>query len=763
MNSIKTFFRYILRNKIFSFITISSLAISLSVILLLSSFLISELKYDKHIEDIESIYRIGNSMRDSQVPELAKSEILENLPEVITATNYMVYPDPVVYNGHTFDIDIIHTDEDFFELFNIQLLSGHYKGVFNNPNNVIISKSLSEKIFGSEDPIGKSLNISHNSDVYVAGIIEDFPKQSILSGDIICSTDLKIRYSRSCGNGNCSYFYKTLVKMNGDNSPEFSEKLTKIIAATYTINSEENITYSLYPYKGAYFDTTLLSDNLKHANISLIRLLVILTFILLGLSIFNFINLSLSQITKRNKEFGVKQVLGAGYYKVFFQFFKESFLTIIIAFIIGISLSFMVKPVFESILGKEIFIMDTLSSPVTMLFSLFFLVILASICAFYPALAALKFKPKDILQGHNKTMSTDFNFRSVLNIFQYAASIAVIIGLITITRQIDYVKNKDLGFSTEQLVRIPVHWKAMEKVDVLKSKLQSVAGVENVCYSHGTPGSIWNYSSNDEFGNVSVITSDFDFIKTFDLNIMEGRNFYPDEKKRVCLINEKVMKQAGWDDIHGKRIFGAEVVGVVDEFHFKDLYNEIGGLMIQNGKDVSHITIRFNQEDISGIMENIERGFKEVLPDFNFNYEFYDDFFDGMYKQEEKRATAIRIISIIAIFITCIGLYGSVEFSARNRIKEIGIRKVNGARVPEVMILLNKDFSKLFVIAFVISCPLSYYFLNNWLNTFKYKISLNWYIFILGGLSMLLIALFTVSWRTWKAAKGNPVKALKYE
>jgi putative ABC transport system permease protein len=225
---------------------------------------------------------------------------------------------------------------------------------------------------------------------------------------------------------------------------------------------------------------------------------------------------------------------------------------------------------------------------------------------------------------------------------QYTSSIAVIIGLIVITKQIDYVKNKDLGFNTEHLVRIPVHWKAKDKVDVLKNKLQSIAGIKNVCYSHGTPGSIWNYSNNDEFGHVSVITSDDDFIKTFNLNILQGRNFYQNEQGRVCLINQKAMQQAGWEDYYGKKMFGAEVIGIINEFHFKDLYNEIDGLMIENGKDVSHITLRLHEGNITDILGQVEKGFNEVLPDFEFDYQFYDDFFNSLYKQEEKRASAIN-------------------------------------------------------------------------------------------------------------------------
>jgi putative ABC transport system permease protein len=223
------------------------------------------------------------------------------------------------------------------------------------------------------------------------------------------------------------------------------------------------------------------------------------------------------------------------------------------------------------------------------------------------------------------------------------------------------------------------------------------------------------------------------------------------------------MKQVGWDDITGKKVLDVEVVGVMEDFHFKDLYNEIGGLMIQNGKNVSHISIRLNQGNITKTLKQVKVAFHEVLPDFIFEYEFYDDYFDGLYKQEQKRASTIKIIAIIAIFITCIGLFGSVEFSTKTRIKEIGIRKVNGAKVYQIMLLLNKNFAKWFVIAFIIACPIAYYILDKWLANFQYKISISWWFFLLSGVIVFTITFLTVSWRTRKAAVDNPVNALRYE
>lgn len=767
MKSLRYYFRYVIRNKVFSIVTISSLAVSMSIIILLSAFIISEFKYDYDLKDIDKIFRIGDSNSSPLVPEKAKDLFISEIPEVLSATNYGRMLDEVVYNGKNISAQIIHTDENFFSIFNINFLIGDYQGIFEDPLNVVITESLSKRIFGNENPIGKILNISHSKDVKVAAIIDDFPDKSVLSGDLLCSTKLRIKYSADCVDpNNCTYFYNTLLKLNSLTPPSgIQDKLTSIITGVYSskFNKDKKLTYFLLPYKKVYFDTSLTEDDLSHANINLIKLLILLTSILLALSIFNFINLSISQITSRFKEFGIKKVFGATSLKIFAQFLTEAFFTMLLAFVIGLILSVVFEPSFNKILGKQIDIQEVIGSPLILVYSLFSLLLLAFVSAIYPALVTLRFQPKEIMTTEKINFRNSLNLRNILNLLQYTASITVIIALLVITLQLNFVKHKDLGFNTEYLLRIPLHYKTMGKVDILNEKIRTISGVKNVCNSIGTPGQILTSGRSDMLGEVSMITSNSDFVETFGLHILEGRNFLPQEKTSVCLINKKAMQQAGWTDITGQKMFGKEVVGLVEDFYFKDLYNDLGCLMIANGTSASHITVRLNSGDISNSIAQLKEIFTEVLPGYGFNYQFYDDYFNSLYKQEEKRASAILIIAFITIFITCIGLFGSVEFSTLNRSKEIGIRRVNGAQVFEVMVLLNKNFARLVIIAFIVACPIAYYILNMWLGNFKYKISLEWWIFAVSCFSMILIALATTSWRTWKTATTNPIEALRYE
>jgi putative ABC transport system permease protein len=751
MNNFKFYIRNLLKNKVFSTITIGSFAVSIAVIILLTSFLVSEFDYDSHLKNVERIYRVKASKNEASVPEQAREQFLNSIPEIEAVSNFITGNEPVVYNETNFSANVINSDEGLFSILPIEFVLGNPKGIFGDKKNVVITESLSKRIFGNENPIGKTLNISYKEDVQVVAVIKDFPEKSTLSGDIICSADLKLRFSRSCFNDNCTYFYKSLVLLKpGVSNETISSKLTPLIPKFYDKDDNE---YSLIPYKNVYFDTSLRNDNLAHANVKLVRLLIWLTVALLILAVFNYINLSVAHNSTRLKEFGIKQTLGARKLNVFIQFIGEAFFTTLAA-----SSAALLIPVF-----------GIFSSPGLILVCLATLAGIAVVSAAYPAWVATKVQAKDLLQKKGTAKAAGFDLRKSLNIIQFAASIVILVSLMVITRQVKYAKNLDFGFETGQLIKIPVHWKAAGKIDVLKERLNSIPGVESSCFTHGTPGEIYSYNQSDEHNNtnepgkVSNISSDFSFVETFGLKILEGRNFYENDKNNVCLINKTAMKQAGWESFEGKKMFGFEVVGLLDDFHYESLYNKIGALMITNQKDVSHFNIRIRPQNIAQTLKEVEKGFKEVLPDYGFSFQFYDDYLDSMYQQEEKRADSIRVIAIIAILISCVGLIGLVEFSTKRRIKEIGIRKVNGARISEVLVMLNKDFVRWVAIAFIIATPIAYYAMHKWLENFAYKTELSWWIFAIAGLLALGIALFTVSFQSWKAATRNPVEALRYE
>ena len=634
MNALKLYFRNLFRHKVFSVITIGSFAVSLAVVVVLASFLASEFGYDKHIADADRIYRVAGPNNVAGIREEACQLLLDKLPEIESATNYMFSGEPVVFGESTVNARVIHSDEGLFSVFPIRFISGNPEGIFENRQNVVITESLASRVFGDEDPLGRQINISHREDVTVAGIISDFPEKSTLKGDIICHTDLKIRYWRSCFDvDDCEDYYHLLVKLHPvADWKEVGSKISDVIPKAR--HSEEDAISTLLPYKNVYFDTTL-NDDLEHANIKLIRLLVWLTVILLFLAVFNYVNLSIAQSLTRLREFGMKKVLGLGRLSLTLQFMKEAFITVLISLGISVYLGIFIKPVFENMFDKAIYIHDLLSSPVIILSGIVILIVISVVPALYPARIALRVKAGDLMSRRMSAKSGGYNFRKTLNVVQFAASIAIIVSLLVISRQVEYVKSKDFGFSTDQLVRIPVHWQAGDKVGVLIDMINTIPGVVDACYSHGTPGGIHNYSAGGEFERVDVITSDHRFSTTFGIPVVEGRNFYPAEGKEACLINRKAMRVAGWETFEGKSMFGYEVIGIIDDFHYQNMYNEIGPLMIANGQNFSHITARIEPQDIPYTLDKLKNGFQEVLPEYEFSYQFYDEYLGSMYQQRE--------------------------------------------------------------------------------------------------------------------------------
>ncbi|KPL14770.1 MAG: hypothetical protein AMS26_09495 [Bacteroides sp. SM23_62] len=505
-------------------------------------------------------------------------------------------------------------------------------------------------------------------------------------------------------------------------------------------------------------------DNLIHANVKLIRLLSWLSLVILFLSVFNYINLTIAQSTGRLHELGVKQVFGADRLHLIFQFLREAFYQVLLALVLSLVLIILLRPVLSKILGKDMLVSQLLYEPVTLLLVLAGLMVIAMLSGIYPAVAILKLQPRLMLLKQVVSIRESFDIRRVLTVIQLTAMVTLIICLLTLLKQVKYVQQKDLGYNTELLVRIAVHWRIKNNVPALVEEISKLASVKNICATHGTPGAIWNYSSNEGL-EASQIASDHRFIHTFQLDILHGRNIREGEETNVSLINQTMLEDVGgWDSVENRSIFGSEVVGVIGDFHFKDLYETIGNLQIRNEKDVSHLNIRFHQGvNISGSIDRIRKIFEKKAPGFAFTYEFYDEWLASHYRQEEKRAQSIRLLSIFAVMLSCMGLFGMAEFSTRSRIREIGIRKVHGASTFDILRLLNTDFLKWVMSGIVLGIPLGWYFMNHWLERFAYRTSLDWWIFALAATASILVTILTVSWQTWRAARSNPVESLRYE
>jgi putative ABC transport system permease protein len=760
MKKLKIYYRTLARNWVFSVISIGGFSLSLAVVILLTAFIRSERQYDRAIPELDHIYRILGANNSAYIPEQARDRILSDYPQVVAATKCNNGNDVVLYNQANFNVSIVHTDSGFFSVFSVPVISGMRSGWFKDPHQAVLTESCATRIFGSEDPIGKVLNISHREDLEVVAVVQDLPEKSSLKGEMFCSAELRLRYSLTSHNESEAYLYNIYLRFQPGNGPGIlQDKLTALI---HPFMEWKDVDYRLQPFQEVYFDITS-HDNLDHANVKLIRLLGWLTLIILFLAVFNYINLTIAQSTGRLHELGVKQVFGADRSFLIRQFMNEAFLQIILALFLAFGLALLMKPLVSDILGKKIELMMVLENTMALIEMLLGLVLIALISGIYPALAILRLQPKQMLINQPITTRRSFDIRRVLTMIQFTAMVALIISLITLLKQIRYVQDMDMGYNTEWLVRIPVHYQIQDKAPVLLQEISQMASVKTVCGSTGTPGEIWSEYENDKV-RTSQITADYRFVETFGLEMIYGRNFFEAESTDVCLVNRSLLNDlGGWDSAENKSLFGGRVVGAFEDFHYQDLYTPIGNLQLKRGTEVSHIVIRFYPGDIAASVKQVEHIFREEASGFAFSYEFYDDWLEARYTQEEKRAASIRLLSVIAVLLSCMGLFGMAQYTARRRMREIGIRKVNGASSGSIVRILNLSFLKWIIPGIVAGIPLGWYFMHRWLSSFAYRTRLDWWIFLAASLVAILVALLTISWQTWRAARRNPVESLRYE
>ena len=522
-----------------------------------------------------------------------------------------------------------------------------------------------------------------------------------------------------------------------------------------------SFTYKLFPFKDSYFNPPFKYDHLSHANINLILLIAGVTFIVLLLSVLNFINLTLASNLSRWKEFGIKKANGAGRMEIFRQIIVESLLGIFISIILGFTLTEILNPLFQPLFGKIVDYKILFSkAEYTALFVLFIL-ILAFISGVIPAYKAGKVKPVTLMK-YSVSSREGSTVKSVLNTVQFVFSSFLIIGLIAVYYQTEYLKTRDLGFDKDELLKIDVHYAIGKRAQVVKEKLLQFSAIKNVTVTAGVPGNINSWMARNNL-QTDVLSADGDFLKTFDIPIVEGR-FIRSDEERTCVMNESALRESGIMDWRNETIMGFKIVGIIKDFNQQNLYKKSGPLLISSvGEFPTNIIIKIAPNNIKGTIDYLKKVWGEVIPDFQLNYSFYDEWLDSLYKDEERNTDVIKIFTTLAILIALLGLYGITELSSKKRMKEISVRKVFGAKIFEIVILLNKGFLRWVLIAFSIACPIAYYMINKWLENYPYKIEVTWQIFAFAGIIILSLAVITTSFRVIKSATANPVDSLRYE
>jgi len=762
LNTLKIFIRSLKRKKTKSIITIGGYAVSMAVLLILTTFIVGEKSVNTGFEKSNDIYRIIRSDNSSLVPETLLSDIKDKIPGVEKMSLFTIGGGLYKSKDKKEWILLNSTNDDFLDLFSFKFIYQSSNPTLSIKSNIILTKSFSEKIYGTKNPVGKVLDI--NDEPYnIVGVVNDVPKNASFSFDAFMNIDLannqKLTHSIEH-----HVLHNSFLRINSKVNPALVNQ--QISGLINHWEAFKDVKLSLEPLSKVYFNT-LPSDNHQHANLNLIYLLSSIAIVILFMTIFNYVNISISSGYERLKEIGIKKTAGASKNDIFRQVLTESLLVSLLAMMLALIIAFFITPLFSEILDKKIEPGAMFSQPMILLSGILIFLTTGILSGIYPALAFSGVSPLQMIT-HQKGLKRKEQRSGVIAI-QFLITTVLIISLLFIQKQLVFVKHKDLGFDKELMIRLGLGDITCRKWGVLKNELLANPEIISVAASGGSPMEIpstytnfYNVAGEEKSIEVKTFSVDESFVKTFGLTIIAGRNIELSDSNS-CLINEHLYHQLAWEDLTGKEVIRMKVVGVFKDFHYENLYNEIGNLQLQQVQGYANylnIKIRGN---VSKNLKEIEKIYAKVEPDSNIVYWFYDDWVQTMYQKEEKQASAIKVFAMLAIIISCLGLIGLIEHNTNKMVKEIGIRKINGAKVSEIIVMLNKNVVMWVVIAFVIACPIAYYAMNKWLESFAYKTELSWWVFALAGLIALAIALITVSWQSWKAATRNPVEALRYE
>ena len=776
-----------MRHRTFSVIDILGFAFGISVCLLITLFLTKEYSFDLYNAKANQIYSLIDAQRNSSnVDYRAASAILNNYPEVKNVCTLGIMPGKIAatYINDTSDIrsaydinNLMSTDNSFFRMFTTHFIYGDPSNPLPNPNSVVLTESSSQLLFGNEDPLGKEIVIMGQYPLTVAGVIKDFPGNSSINANIIVNMENNsFKFWFFTRNGVCTYFSNAYLQVA---KTADSRKLVHAINGHPGLLGPYTKKVALVPLKDVhlYDNTDWLSA--KRGNPALLELMMSIGLIVLTLAIINYVNLTMAQQNRRNKETGIRKTLGAGTQNVISLFLVESVFLTMTAFAVALVIVEITLPLFSDIVDTRLSMMPLMQFPGNILFLLSILII-GFLSGLGPALMLSSFTPVTTLSGRAGPVGKK-TIRSLLTVFQFTVSIALMFCIIVIQKQISFAKNDNLGFDKEQLLRIdlpPIDQMRSLSLDeiradisrgmLLGNMLKEYVGTKSASVTNGVPGNIRAYIGSGIEGKdqpVASVFADSNFIKTFGIKLVKGRNLLPGEYGKACVINEAAYKYFGWHDLTNKKFNGDNVIGVVKDFHTESLHEPVSPTCILFSPLFipTNISLRIRKGTTGQTMSYLRKSWKRVFPNYPLDYQFYDEWFNQMYSKDQRFGEAIGMFGSLAITISCLGILGLAIFASERRAKEIGIRKVHGASVRDLMILLNKDFLKWIGVAFILACPIGWYAMNKWLQGFAYRTQISWWIFVVSGVGALIIAFLAVSWQTWRTATANPVESLRYE
>ena len=787
-NYFKIAWRNIVRHKAFSAINIAGLAIGMMCSILILLWVQNEKSYDRFHENVNNIYRVTASisgLNAAVVPPVMIPELKEKLP-VVKNIARIGYPEThiVGIGAKKFLEDgVYYVDSTFLQIFSFPLAEGNIAAALSRPDGIVITQNMAKKYFGNEDAMGKILRINNNRNVVVSGVLKNIPANSHLQFNFLMPVSAIAQTNNDLKSGtwvNFSFYGYIQLDKSFQSSPVAIAKLENQINEVFKKHVSENemtANYHLQPLADIHLGAHYQGDFAGQGNALYVQIFFIVAIVVLGVACINFMNLATARSARRAKEVGLRKTVGARRFELILQFLSESAFISFISLCLAVLLVFLFQLSFNNLTAKEV-IEQFFSWKLILLFVSIMLTT-GLISGSYPALFLSAFRPVKVLKGGTEKMNGANFFRNGLVVLQFVVSIILLVGTIVVYQQLRFIKNMNLGFEKSNLLYMPIMGDLSNQKDALKIALQNNAVTSDFTITDDLPTNMlnasdavsWDGKSPTQSVMFAHMAADDTFFDVFGMKIINGRTFFKNSKadSNNYIINEKAAKIMGFTDqtAVGKMItqWGIKgmVVGVVKDFNFKPVQQAIDPLIIRYYQGAGMVVIRAKPGTTEASIKALEKINASLNPAVPFSFGFIDQDLANMYKGEQQMGKLFNIFTILALFISCLGLYGLSAFLAEQRRKEIGVRKVLGASVFNVVYLLSSSFTKLVLIAAVIAIPLSWVSINKWLNGFAYRIEVSWTVFFVATILSLLVAWLTVSYESIKAASMNPVKSLRTE
>ncbi|MBO3700743.1 ABC transporter permease [Roseivirga sp. E12] len=804
----KIAYRNLIRSRSYAVINILGLAIGLAAFILMFAYVKHELSYDQFHSKSERLFRVnwqyearGASTEVAMSAFPLKYMFLEDYPEVEQVVRfYKNNQDATTLKyeeNHFTEENVLFADPEVFKVFDFPLAQGDPSTALAKMNSIVLTKRVAKKYFGEENPMGKIIQFKNDDLLKVTGVLEDVPANSHLTFDILVPTELqRQRWIRGDGNGGYDFeedwkwsgTWQYVLLKNKDAYTTFNQKLYENGKDYFgrLPNAVVEYHYSAMPITDIHLQSSMSGELKVNGNLRQVNGFGVIAVLILIIACINFVNLSTARSAKRAKEVGLRKVMGALRYHLISQFIAESVLIAVIAMLLGAFLVEGMLPVFNRFMDQSLSI--PYAQPAVILSMFVGAIIIGLIAGIYPALSLSRFQPVKTLKG-NTTTGTRGNSRTrqVLVASQFIISNLLIVGILIVQGQLDYIKDKDLGFEKEQVIVLKHGNKLDEDFGLFTERIKASPFVRSANQGYVAGTRDWTQSFRvegealEEAKSIGIKHVGFDFLEMFDMKLVEGRFFKKEmykDRREAILLNETAVKTFGWTNQEAinktfsyvggsdnRTQFECKVIGIFADAHLESLYRPIRPSVFKFAQwgDVSIRLEASNIDDLRAGISDIESIWNELSPQWPFEFDFLDDTIAKQYQQEERLGQTIQYFTILAIFIACLGLFGLASFTVQERTKEIGVRKVLGASISSILLLVSSRFFKLVAISFMISVPLAFYFGNTWLSEFEYRIEIGPMVFVLGALLSIGIAAIAVGGQSLRAASLNPVKTLRHE